>query len=50
MSATRRIALRTLGTAAVAFIGLAPHQVQGHAYMMEPVARNFWATQAFQDW
>ena len=38
-----------LGAAAVAFVSLVPRQVQGHAYMMEPVARNFWATQAFQD-
>lgn len=50
MSPTRRTALPALGIAAVAFVGLAPLQVQGHAYMMEPVSRNFWATRAFQTW
>eukprot|EP00752_Nemacystus_decipiens_P011645 g10338.t1 len=50
MSATRRIASPVaLGIAAVALVGLAPLQVQGHAYMMEPVSRNFWATPAFVD-
>lgn len=30
----------------VGFLG----QVDGHAYLMAPIARNFWATSAFQTW
>ncbi|CAN0034653.1 unnamed protein product, partial [Ectocarpus fasciculatus] len=42
-------AWRIGAVAAVAFAGLALHQVQGHVYLMVPVSRNFWATDAFQE-
>eukprot|EP00904_Undaria_pinnatifida_P011979 jgi/Undpi1/7911/HiC_scaffold_24.g10383.m1 len=31
------------------FVGYLPQQAEGHAYLMSPVSRNFWATDAFQD-
>ena len=26
-----------------------PQPAEGHAYLMQPVSRNFWATDAFQE-
>ncbi|CAM9321699.1 unnamed protein product [Pylaiella littoralis] len=40
--------LPALGVVALAFLSHAPQQVQGHAYLMSPVARNFYATSTFQ--
>ncbi|CAM9526626.1 unnamed protein product, partial [Hapterophycus canaliculatus] len=34
--------------ASVAWLGLAPEEVQGHAYLHTPIGRNFYATDAFQ--
>ena len=30
-------------------VSLLPQPAEGHAYLMEPVSRNFWATDAFQE-
>ena len=27
------------------FVGYLPRQAEGHAYLMSPVSRNFWATE-----
>ena len=26
-----------------------PQPAEGHAYLMQPISRNFWATDAFQE-
>eukprot|EP00904_Undaria_pinnatifida_P011980 jgi/Undpi1/7912/HiC_scaffold_24.g10384.m1 len=38
-----------LGGVLVGLMSYLPQQAEGHAYLMSPVSRNFWATDAFQD-
>lgn len=47
-SRTKKILPRALRVSALAFFTLGPRQAQGHAYMMNPISRNFYATNAFQ--
>ena len=42
-------ALPLLAGLLVGFVSYLPQTAEGHVYLMQPVSRNFWATDAFQE-